>query len=519
MRVSKTIQGMSLLVLAGLLLGSGVDIAWGQCEATEFAQVMASDWARYRHLGRSVSISGDTAVAGAYPDDSEQSAPGWAYVYQRNHGGAGNWGEVAILSASDGADGDKFGQSVSISGDTIVVGAYEHDISYYSGCGTAYVFERDAGGPDTWGQVAKLMASDAAANDNLGYAVAIDGDTIVVGARNEDVEGAAYVFVKPPTGWTDGFETAKFKAADPIRNEKFGAAAAISGDTIVIGDYNTPGNQAIGAAYVFEKPPGGWVNATETAKLTASDGAANDSFGWSVAMDGDRVLVGAPQDDDLGDDSGSAYIFEMPPGGWVNMTETVKLTAVGGVASENFGESVSIVADMALIGLPQYWSGGIGAGCAFVFDGSSWVEEARLLPSDGEAYDGYAHSLCLSGDHVVIGATEWDYNPGGVQGRVVGAMYVFAYLSDCNSNDVLDVCDVVDGTLHDDDGDGTPDECECIGDLDGDGDIDLTDLAILLAHYGMASGAQYEDGDLDGDEDVDLTDLAMLLSVYGTNCW
>jgi len=517
MRISKTVHGMLVLATAGLLLAEGVDVARGQCEATEFAQVMPSDWSRWRHLGRSVSLSGDTAVAGGYPDDSEQSAPGWAYVYQRNYGGVGNWGEVAILAASDSADGDRFGHSVSISGDTIVVGAYRHDVSYYSDCGAAYVFERDAGGSDNWGQVAKLMASDGEANDSFGYAVAIDGDTIVVGARGENVEGAAYVFVRPPAGWTDGFETAKFKAASPIRNERFGAAVAVSGDTILIGDYNTPGYEGIGAAYIFEEPPGGWVNATETAKLTASDGAANDSFGWSVAIDGDRVLVGAPQDDDLGDDSGSAYIFEMPPGGWADMTETVKLTATGGVASDGFGASVSIEGNMALVSLRQNW-GGIGAGCVFVFDGSSWVEQGRLLPSDGEPYDGYAQSLCLSGDHAVIGATEWDYDPGGVQGRLVGAMYVFPYLSDCDQNGTLDVCDIVDGTLHDDDGDGTPDECECIGDLDGDGDIDLTDLAILLAHYGMTSGATYEDGDLDGDEDVDLTDLAALLAVYGTSC-
>ncbi|HUU99217.1 MAG TPA: FG-GAP repeat protein, partial [Phycisphaerae bacterium] len=118
MRISKMMRGMLVLSTAGLLLAGGMEIAQAQpCETDEFALCMASDWARWHHLGRSVSISGDTAVAGGHPDDSDYGAPGWAYVYERNHGGLGNWGEVAKLTPSDGADGDKFGWSVSISGD------------------------------------------------------------------------------------------------------------------------------------------------------------------------------------------------------------------------------------------------------------------------------------------------------------------------------------------------------------------------------------------------------------------
>ena len=517
MRMSKMIRDMLVLSTAGLLLAGVTGIAQAQpCETDEFALRMASDWARWHHLGTSVSISGDTAVAGGHPEDSEYGAPGWAYVYERNHGGVGNWGEVAKLTPSDGADGDRFGCSVSIRGDTIVVGAYGQD-NPFSNCGAAYVFERDAGGPDNWGEVAKLRTSDAEGNDSLGYAVAIDGDVIVAGARSEDVEGAAYVFVKPTDGWTNMFQTAKFKAANPIRNEKFGAAVGISGDTIVIGDYNTPGYEGIGAAYIFEKPPGGWVDATETAKLTASDGAGSDYFGLSVAIDGDVVLVGAPQDDDAGENSGSAYIFEEPQGGWVDMTEGVKLTAYGGVADENFGKSVSVEGDTALIGLPQRWSGGIGAGCVFIYDGSNWIEQGRLLPSDGEPYDGYACSVCISGDQGVIGAPEWDYHPGGVPGRLVGAMYVFDYLSDCNDNGVLDACDIDDGVLHDADNDGVPDECECPGDIDGDGDTDHSDLGELLAAWCTQEGDPNwnPNADLDGDGHVGHGDLGILLADWG----
>jgi hypothetical protein len=521
MRVCKTIRSMLVLATAGLLLGQGVVVARGQCETTEFSVLMASDWGRNHRLGTSVSIDDNTAVAGSVPDYDEHT--GWAYVYERDYGGIGNWGEVVILSASDGAEGDHFGESVGISGDTIVVGAYNHDDFYYADCGAVYVFERNAGGPDNWGQVAKLNASDAVAYDNFGRAVAIDGDVIVAGAQNVDAVGpacgAAYVFEKPAGGWGDMFETAKLTASDPAANDYFGAAVAISGDTIVIGMPNDDdAGTECGSAYVFEKPAGDWVSATETAKLTASDAAANDAFGVSVTIDGDVVVVGAPQNDGAASDAGAAYIFEEPVGGWVSMTETARLTAGGAVADENFGASVSIAGNTALIALRQHWSAGIGAGCVFVFNGSSWVEEGRLLPSDGEPYDEYGYAVGINGDQAVIGTPSWDYNEGGVPGRIVGAMYVFDYLSDCDENGTLDVCDVADGTLHDDDGDGTPDECECVGDLDGDGDVDLADLAQLLAHYGMTSGAQYEDGDLDGDGDVDLSDLAGLLGVYGTSC-
>ncbi|HUU98333.1 MAG TPA: hypothetical protein VM487_21585, partial [Phycisphaerae bacterium] len=331
------------------------------------------------------------------------------------------------------------------------------------------------------------------------------------------VEGAAYVFVKPPDGWTNMFQTAKFKAANPIRNEKFGAAVAISGDTIVIGDYNTPGYEGIGAAYIFAEPPDGWVDATETAKLTASDGAGSDVFGLSVAIDGEVVVVGAPQDDDAGSDSGSAYIFKRPPDGWVDMTESVKLTAYGGVADERFGESVAIDGDTALIALRQHSSAGIGAGCVFIYDGSNWIEQGRLLPSDGEPYDGYARSVSISGDQAVIGTPDWDYHPGGVPGRLVGAMYVFDYLSDCNDNGVLDACDIDDGVLHDADNDGIPDECGCPGDIDGDGDTDHSDLGELLAAWCTQEGDPNwnPNADLDGDGHVGHGDLGILLADWG----
>ena len=253
MMVSRTVAALSAFIVAAAVLISSTESASGQCVAPENAQVMASNWTRYLHLGRSVSISGDTAVAGAYPDAGGDPGLGWAYVFERDAGGLGTWGEVIILAASDGQLDDRFGNAVAVSGDTIVVGAYQAD-PMGGTSGAAYVFERDQGGPGAWGETAKLLPYDGEPNDNFGYSVAIDGDTIVIGARNEGTSspnvraGAAYVFVRNIGGPLNWVQSAKFKAASPVHNEKFGAAVAVAGDTVVVGDYNTPGYAGFGAA-------------------------------------------------------------------------------------------------------------------------------------------------------------------------------------------------------------------------------------------------------------------------------
>ncbi len=154
---------------------------------------------------------------------------------------------------------------------------------------------------DPWIQAAKLTASDGAASDSFGASVAVSGDTIVVGADGTHVganlaQGSAYVFVKPTGGWSGMTQTAKLTASDGVAYDHFGISVAISGDTIVVGASGS--NSSQGAAYVFVKPTGGWTGAmTQTAKLTASDGAANDYFGGSVAISGDTIVVGAYGDD------------------------------------------------------------------------------------------------------------------------------------------------------------------------------------------------------------------------------
>jgi FG-GAP repeat len=258
------------------------------------------------------------------------------------------WGcalcEIGTLVASDGQTGDWFGYSVGVSGDTIVVGAYGDDAGTPNE-GSVYVFARPIrpGDRSRARKVARLTASDASWNDQFGRSVAISGDTIVVGAYgDEGYRGSAYVFVKPPGGWADATETAKLTASDGEGFNYFGDSVAIDGGTIVVGAPLEDVLQS-GSAYVFVEPPGGWADATETAKLTASDGEVNDNLARSVAVSGDTVVAGAPNDDVTGVSSqGSAYVFVKPPGGWLSGTETARLVASDGAAGDHFGTTIGV---------------------------------------------------------------------------------------------------------------------------------------------------------------------------------
>jgi hypothetical protein len=207
--------------------------------------------------------------------------------------------EKAKLVASDGTAFDSFGDGVAISGDTVVVGARGHDIGTKNAQGAAYVFVEPPGGwTGAVTETAKLVASDGAAVDFLGWSVAISGDTVVVGAAGDDTQrGSAYVFVRPPGGWMGTLtEQAKLRASVRGISDFFGASVAVSEDTVLVGapDDDVAANANQGSAYVFVRPAGGWAGTlTEQAMLTASDGAAAAFFGRSVAVSGDTAVVGA----------------------------------------------------------------------------------------------------------------------------------------------------------------------------------------------------------------------------------
>ena len=267
------------------------------------------------------------------------------------------WVEEAKLTASDAAAGDRFGISVSISGDTVVVGAgFDDDRS-----GSAYVFIEPATGWEDATEDAKLTASDAVAGDWFGVSVSISGDTVVVGAGfDDDWAGSAYVFIEPATGWEDAIEDAKLTASDAVAGDWFGYwGISISGDTIVVGASGD--DDQSGSAYVFQ---GNGITWTEQVKLTASDTEAGDFFGESVSISGDTIVVGAEGDDDNGSRSGSAYVFVRRGSTW---TEQVKLTASDAAAGDFFGWPVSISGNTIVVGAGGNDDAGSTSGSGFIF--------------------------------------------------------------------------------------------------------------------------------------------------------
>ena len=352
----------------------------------ETAELTASDRAQNDFLGDSVSISGDTVVVGALRDDCAAGIRcGSAYVFEKPIGGwSGALTETAKLNASDPVVGGvfsgsgEFGGSVSISGDTVMVGAEKNDCQATPnppflpfGCGAAYVFEKPIGG---WSgaltETAKLNTSDLEDRENLfGHSVSISGDTVVVGAPFCVVscgQGAAYIFEKPIGGWSGTLtETAKLTASDAAGVDTFGNSVSISGDSVVVGARSDP-------AYVFEKPATGWADTTEDAKLAASDAAQRDFFGFSVSIAGDTVVVGAYNSDGAcpdGDRRGSAYVFEKPIGGWSGpLTQNAKLTASDAAQRDSFGFSVSIAGDAVVVGARgDDCAAGQDCGSAYIF--------------------------------------------------------------------------------------------------------------------------------------------------------
>jgi hypothetical protein len=368
------------------------------------AKLTASDGVTGDHFGLSIAISSDTVVVGAGSDESLGSA----YVFVEPAGGwSGQLTETAKLTASDGEAGDDFGISVAISGDTVVVGARQ------DGKGSAYVFVKPAGGwKGNLTETAKLTASDTTIY--FGWSVAISGDTLVVGAFfSNSQQGSAYVFVEPHDGWEGNLtETAKLTASDGEAGDWFGWSVAISADTLVVGARFDDNGQ--GSAYVFVEPGGGWGGSlTETAKLTASDGEAGDWFGSGVAIDGDTIVVGATLDDIGGNlQQGSAYVFVEPGGGWGgSLTETAKLTASDGAAMDWFGENVSVLGKTVVVGAYADDIGGDkdrGSAYVFVAPGGGWggelTETKKFTAREGAADDFFGGSVANTSQTVVVGA-------------------------------------------------------------------------------------------------------------------
>ncbi len=320
--------------------------------------------------------------------------------------------EVDKLLASDAAADDQFGYSVSVSGEVAVIGA-RHDDDNGSGSGSAYVYRYDG---TNWVQESKLLASDGTVHDLFGYSVSVSGEVAVIGAYGNDDNGSrsgsAYVYRYDGTNWV---QESKLLASDATEDDWFGHSVSVSGEVAVIGAYRNDDNGSrSGSAYVYRFDGTNWV---QESKLLASDAAADDWFGHSVSVSGEVAVIGAYKNDDNGSRSGSAYVYRFDGTNWVEESKLLASDAVGG---DLFGFSVSVSGDVAVIGAPQDNGSGLAA-YVYRYDGTNWVEESKLLAPDG-AVDWFGYSISVSGEVAVVGANWSDDN-----GSNSGSAYVYRY--------------------------------------------------------------------------------------------
>ncbi len=396
---------------------------------TQQAELLSAGLTANDELGQTVAIEGDLAVVGAWRDDitvTPTSDEGKVFVFQRT---GSTWNQIATLVASDGAPGDRFGSAVAISGGTIVVSAIGDDVTFGDE-GSVYVFEPS--GPGTWAETAHLLpvpdfVGQNTVGENFGESVAIEGNTIVVGARSDNdasgvVRGSAYVFKDTGSGWTVN-PPQKLLASDGAAGDRFGFDVDIFANRIVVGapfDNGAASND--GSVYVFDRPGAGNPFA-EVAKIVATgDQSVDDEFGTSVAVEGSTVLIGAPKENT----NGAAYVFT---GGGAIWTQQAKLLPPSGSL---FGTAVDLQGNLAVVGA----TGGVnGSAFAFTQSGSIWGPGDLINATDSIVgdQDFFGQSVALDGGFIVVGSRLHDHT-GPISNS--GSAYIFVDPNDAPVNSV-----------------------------------------------------------------------------------
>jgi len=374
----------------------------------EEKKLVASNAGEQDWFGYSVAVAGNVAVIGAFNEDT-----GAAYVFERNTGGNNAWGEMKKLTASDAKIGDFFGWAVAIEGDLVFVGATGVDSSTNS-TGAVYIFDRNEGGANAWGEMKKLTASDAQTYDSFGRAIATVGNFAIIGTVNEK----AYIFERNHGGANAWGEVKMLTASDAEADDWFGCSVGIDADVAIVGAKYHGGGDIAGAAYLFERNQGGANAWGEIKKLTVSYA---QNFGVSVAIAGDVVIIGA---DATG--AGAAYLFERNTGGANSWGQIKKLIASDPGTFDQFGYSVAAEGNFAIVGAPfKDYGDETWAGATYVFERNSgganaWGQAKKLLASIPGNSDFFGNSVAVDGGIAVVGA----YNDRE-RGLQAGAAYVF----------------------------------------------------------------------------------------------
>jgi hypothetical protein len=371
--------------------------------ANEDWKLIPSDTQQDALFGFSVSVDNDRALIGAVAHDEFTQDQGSAYIWERQPDGS--WLEIAKLTPTLPDLADLFGGAVSLEGDRAVVTQWLDDDAAPN-AGAVFVFERQTNG--FWLEVAKITASDAQNNDQFGRSVKLTGNRMIVGAWGDDdngnAAGAAYVFERQTNGtW---LELAKLKPQDGAALDEFGIAVDIEGDRAVVGSHlDDDGAAGAGSAYVFERQASGMWR--QMSKLVASDPGAGDDFGYSVALEGTRILVG-----NRGQDNGTVFqtgeVYEYQRVSAFNWAQIQRFQTSAPSVSAEFGNAIDLRGNRAVIGA---WAEAGTIGAAYVFDrqtSGTWQEIVRLAPSDGAADDFYGIGVAWEGSSAMVSAYAQD---------------------------------------------------------------------------------------------------------------
>ena len=379
---------LAMLLTAGLLRS-----AVSATVVQESAKLTASDGAAIDTFGKSVAISGTTAIVGApgkaYKGQAQQ---GVAYIYSYN---GTSWVQVQELSASDGAAHDAFGTSVAIAGNTAFIGAPNNIVGTVQQ-GAVYVYAFNG---SSWMQQQKLTAFNGASNDAFGQTVAFANATAVVGAPMKAIgsnsqQGAAYLFALNGSTWSSLQE---LTAVDGVAGDQFGSAVAMSNNEALVGA--SAKSNSSGEAYVYVPYMGSWVL---QAQLMAGDPATGDAFATSVAIDGTTALIGAPNKT-IGSNlqQGAFYAFSFNGCCW---TQYQKLTLPTGLAYDQFGSSIALASNTAIVGATLGSTNFRGSAYVLSLYGSSWAQALQLHASDSAPNDRLGNSVSISGTTAIVGA-------------------------------------------------------------------------------------------------------------------
>lgn len=466
-------------------------LTYAGSDPTSFEQqhkILAPDGEELDFFGMDVAILGHSILVSSQNDDDAGTDAGAVYHFILDDE-TGDYTLNVKLAPEDISSNDEFGSSMAVSDNIVLIGSTFGD--------EAFIYEYD-GDNKSFTRIGHLTAPDSGAGSNFGAAVSIDGDTIAIGAYHADTSsnetGAAYIFEKPDGGWTDMTPTATLTATTPYFRDIFGQHIAISGDTVVVASHwDDEIVDSGGAAYVFEKPDSGWADMTETALLYSTDLEEGDGFGSDVEVSGDTIFVSAKKKDYDNWTTGAVYVFEKPASGWETMTETAKLLpseAGFDMRGSYFGHALGFD-DNILVVSAYYYDNDNSAnsiGALFLYE-EPGSGWVNATEDKKLLTDDISSTKILGQSLVLSGTTLLAGGPGNSEmGNYAGAAYIFTGTS--TSSGV------------------SP------GDVDGNSVIDLADtITALQVTAGMEVTAVETDADVNGDGKIGLPEAISSLKV------